>query len=230
MTDSDERASGGTATASSTPAVAATEPGQVGSATRHLQQQSCILAGHSSLSKLAWYRCPAMRLQSFEAVVGALNAAGVRYLIAGGLAVNAHGYLRFTHDVDLVVQLLPKNVELMFQALELIDYRPIVPVVSREFADQETRNRWVEEKGMTVLSFNSEIHREMPVDVFVDMPFDFDAEFERSLQGEVLPGLSARFVSIATLINMKRAADRPRDRDDIEHLQWIVEESERPDD
>jgi len=30
---------------------------------------------------------------------------GVDYLIAGGLAVNAHAYLRFTADIDLVIAL-----------------------------------------------------------------------------------------------------------------------------
>jgi len=35
-----------------------------------------------------------MKLTSFEAIVRALDEAGVRYLVAGGLAVNAHGYLR----------------------------------------------------------------------------------------------------------------------------------------
>jgi hypothetical protein len=171
-----------------------------------------------------------MRLQSFEAVVGALNDAGVRYLIAGGLAVNAHGHLRFTHDVDLIVQLIPENVESAFRALEALGYHPIVPVNASEFADIEIRDKWIREKGMTVLSFHSETHREMPVDVFVDIPFDFDVEFDGSLQGEVLPDLLARFVSIETLIEMKRAADRPRDRDDIQHLQWILEESEQKSD
>jgi hypothetical protein len=46
-----------------------------------------------------------VRLFSFESLVAALHAAGVRYLIAGGLAVNAHGYLRFTKNVYFVVQL-----------------------------------------------------------------------------------------------------------------------------
>lgn len=50
-----------------------------------------------------------MKLASFEAIVRALNDAGVRYLVAGGLAVNAHGYLRFTKDVDFVVQLVPDS-------------------------------------------------------------------------------------------------------------------------
>jgi hypothetical protein len=56
-----------------------------------------------------------MKLASFDALVSALQQAGVRYLIAGGLAVNAHGYLRFTKDVDLVLQLglhAPTNARL----------------------------------------------------------------------------------------------------------------------
>ena len=48
-----------------------------------------------------------MKLTSFEAIVRALNDAGIRYLVAGGLAVNAHGYLRFTKDADFVIQLIP---------------------------------------------------------------------------------------------------------------------------
>ena len=40
-----------------------------------------------------------MELRSIEAVVGALHAAGVRYLIVGGLAVLAHGYQRTTVDL-----------------------------------------------------------------------------------------------------------------------------------
>lgn len=34
-----------------------------------------------------------MRLSSFASIATALEAGGVRYLVAGGLAVNAHGYL-----------------------------------------------------------------------------------------------------------------------------------------
>lgn len=34
-----------------------------------------------------------MKLASFEAIVRVLDEAAVRYLVADGLAVNAHGYL-----------------------------------------------------------------------------------------------------------------------------------------
>jgi hypothetical protein len=59
--------------------------------------------------QLAWDKCGKsifeMELRSVEAVVAALNAAEVRYLIVGGLAVNAHGYQRTTVDLDMVIQL-----------------------------------------------------------------------------------------------------------------------------
>lgn len=89
-----------------------------------------------------------MKRASFEALVKALEAAGVRYLIAGGLAVGAHGHLRFTNDVDLVVQLIPDNIERVFAALASPGYRPGMPVTSSQFADRALREGWVRNKGM----------------------------------------------------------------------------------
>ena len=71
-----------------------------------------------------------MRLMSFTAIVTALQDAGVRYLVAGGLAVNAHGYLRFTKDIDIVVQLVPENIERAFAALTSAGYKPSVPITA----------------------------------------------------------------------------------------------------
>lgn len=170
-----------------------------------------------------------MRLAAFEAVVAALHGAGVRYLVAGGLAVNAHGYLRLTHDVDLVIQLQPANILPAFEALEGLGYRPTVPVTAEQFIDPVQRARWIREKGMKVLNFHSDRHRPFTVDVFVAEPFDFDAEYEAAMQGEVVPGLTVRFVSIPALIRMKQLAGRPRDLDDVEHLQIILEEKRRND-
>jgi hypothetical protein len=71
-----------------------------------------------------------VKLASFEAIVRALSEAGVRYLIAGGLAVNAHGYLRFTKNADFVVQLIPDNIKRAFAALEALGYTPLAPVTA----------------------------------------------------------------------------------------------------
>lgn len=168
-----------------------------------------------------------MKLAAFEAIAAALRDAGVRYLVAGGIAVNAHGYVRLTYDVDLVIQLKPANIRPAFQALAKLGYHPTVPVTADQFADEAQRARWMQDKGMQVLNFSSDLHRPVAVDVFVTEPFDFDAEYEAAMQGELAPGLTVRFVSIPTLIAMKRLANRPRDLDDIEHLQLIMEEKHR---
>ncbi|MDQ3198691.1 MAG: hypothetical protein M3Q46_05810 [Verrucomicrobiota bacterium] len=52
-----------------------------------------------------------MKLASVATILDALNTAEVRALVVGGLAVNAHGYLRFTKDADLAVDLVPENIE-----------------------------------------------------------------------------------------------------------------------
>ena len=41
-----------------------------------------------------------MKLSSFEALAATLETAGVRYLIAGGLAVAAHGYVFVTEPFN----------------------------------------------------------------------------------------------------------------------------------
>jgi hypothetical protein len=163
-----------------------------------------------------------MKLASFDSLVSALHSAGVRYLVAGGLAVNAHGYLRFTRDVDIVLQLSRGNIEAAFAALAGLGYRPIVPISAAEFADAGKRSSWEREKGMTVLNFWSEQHRDTPVDVFVTEPFDFEAEYGRALV-KPLGSVGVRFVSIPSLIRMKEAAGRPQDRIDIDYLRKLAD-------
>ena len=165
-----------------------------------------------------------MKLASFEAVARALNDAGVRYLVAGGVAVNAHGYLRYTQDLDLVLALDPANIARAFEALERLGYKPLVPITAEQFASAALRQEWIREKGMRVLNFFSDRHREMSLDVFVAEPFDFGHEYEQAVQGDIAPGLGVRFVSIPALIAMKESAGRPRDLDDIEHLRLILKE------
>ena len=167
-----------------------------------------------------------MKLRAFEEVADQLSRAGVRYLVAGGLAVNAHGYLRFTADIDLVIALDAGNIMAAFAALAAAGYRPGVPITAQQFADAGQRQRWITEKGMQVLNFFSNQHPETSVDIFVYAPFEFDAEYQGALVGELLPGLTVRFVAIPTLIRMKQQANRPRDLDDIQHLRWILDESD----
>ena len=162
-----------------------------------------------------------MKLSSFEAITNALHEAGVHFIVVGGLAVNAHGYLRFTNDVDLVVRLARENVIAAFRALEQIDYRPSNPITAEDFANATIREAWRREKGMRVLKLWSDRHRETPIDIFIYEPFDFETEYARAFRDE--EESSTAFVSIPALIAMKREANRMQDRIDIEKLEKIVE-------
>lgn len=165
-----------------------------------------------------------MKLASFERIVRALEDAGMRYLVAGGLAVNAHGYLRFTKDVDFVVQLIPDNIGRAFAALRTLGYRPTVPITAEQFADSALRESWIRDKGMQVLQFWSDRHIETPVNVFVSEPFPFEEEYPKALVKPLHGTITVRFVTIPTLIRMKEAAGRPQDRIDIEHLRMRLED------
>lgn len=168
-----------------------------------------------------------MRLASIEAIVRALGDAGVRYLIAGGLAVNAHGYLRFTKDADILLDLVPENIERAFAALTPLGYRPNVPISAAQFADPEQRGRWIREKGMQVLQLWSDQHPETPIDLFVREPFPFEEEYQQALVKPLYGTTEVRFVSLATLIRMKADVGREQDRIDIEHLRMRQEDDEQ---
>jgi hypothetical protein len=159
-----------------------------------------------------------MERRSVEAIVGALDAAGVRYLIVGGLAVAAHGYVRFTADIDLVLDPAPAALRAAVEALRGLDYRPRAPVAIEEFADPEKRARWMREKGLTVFSLFSDRHPATEIDLFVEPPFGFESAYARAARFELAPGLQATFVGLADLLDMKRTAGRPQDRQDLEAL------------
>ncbi|MGH8718037.1 MAG: hypothetical protein ACREV0_03715 [Burkholderiales bacterium] len=165
-----------------------------------------------------------MKLSSLEAIVKVLNEAGIRYLIAGGVAVNAHGYIRFTKDVDLVIELERSNALRALEALASLEFRPIIPVRAEDFVDAHTRQQWIEQKNMKVMQLFSDQHRDTPIDIFVAIPFDFEEEYRMAYIDDVAPGLPVRFVRLRTLIEMKEAVNRPRDRDDVQHLRWIEED------
>ena len=162
-----------------------------------------------------------MQVASLNTIFTTLNAEGTNYLVVGGVAVNAHGYHRFTKDLDLVVQLDEANLSKALTVLDNLGYKPVIPVSSKAFANPEIRKNWVEEKGMVVYQLFSEKHETVPIDIFVTEPFDFAKENAEAVIKSVEGGPDVPFVSIPTLIDLKKASNRPEDRVDIERLSEI---------
>jgi hypothetical protein len=162
-----------------------------------------------------------MEVRSVKLVVETLNHAGVRYLIAGGLAVNAHGYMRATNDLDLVIALETANIVTALRVLAVIGYHPKAPITPEQFADGRVRESWVRDKGMVVLQLWSDVHPRTPVDIFVTEPFPFATEAAQASHQDVYPGVPAPFVSLKTLLAMKQAAGRDVDLLDINRLRKL---------
>jgi hypothetical protein len=159
--------------------------------------------------------------QSVVDVVGALNAAEIRYIIVGGLAVASHGYLRTTKDIDLVVALDPQNIVAAFASLAKVGYCPKIPITAVEFSEAATRERLISEKNMIVLQFWRD---ESPdVDIFVREPFVFDTEWENARIEQINPDLMVRIVRLEALLDLKREASRPQDLADIDALNTLYE-------
>jgi hypothetical protein len=165
-----------------------------------------------------------VKASSAKAVLKALDERRVRYLVAGGIAVNAYGYLRFTNDIDFVIELAPENIAGAFAALNTLGYQPNVPITAEQFSSHEMRQQWVNEKEMRVIQFWSDQHRETPVDVFIDVPFDFEAELAAATWKQ-LQGVGAiPVLTLPTLVQLKRAANREQDRIDLENLRLLYPE------
>lgn len=155
-----------------------------------------------------------------ERVLSALNREKVRYLVAGGVAVVLHGYLRTTADLDLVVQLETENVRRALRALDSLGYRPRAPVEALDFADESIRESWIRDKNLEVFSFWSNQSPGLEVDLFVREPFDFDSTYAATEEIR-LENTTTRVVPLQELIEMKRQAGRPRDQEDVEALKAL---------
>lgn len=153
-------------------------------------------------------------------VFKALNKARVKYVVAGGLAVVLHGYMRLTEDLDLVVFLEEGNLEKLFETLKRIGYIPKVPVTKEQFKSKKEREKWKKEKGMIVFSF---VQKDPPfnlIDIFVDEPIRFDLIYKNKVRVRV-DNFSIPLISIAHLIKLKEKASRPVDLEDISQLNEI---------
>jgi hypothetical protein len=162
-----------------------------------------------------------MKVASLEAIFRALQEAQARYLVVGGVAVIAHGYVRLTEDLDLVLDLSPDSLLRALGALEGLGYHPMITVPLRDFADPELRRDWTENRNMKVFSLVSDQHQDVTIDIFAKEPFAFDEEYARSEAREVAAKVTAFVVSLPALIALKIEADRHKDHDDIDKLRKL---------
>ena len=163
-----------------------------------------------------------MRVAQFERVFGALEKAGVRFLVVGGVAAIAHGVVRYTNDLDLVMAFDEENLKRGVGTLEQLGFKAKIPVTAESFAKRENREQWAKEKGMVVFQMALFQEDDLPIDVFIEPPFDFEEEYAKAVRVELAPDVFVPIVGVQQLITMKEKAGRPRDLEDIAKLRRLA--------
>lgn len=153
----------------------------------------------------------------YEEVFKELNKKRVKYVVAGGIAVNLHGVPRVTEDLDLIIYLDIKNVSKFSKAMGELGYKPRIPVKIEDFGVEKNREDWIKNKGMVVFSlWNKDIPYRI-IDVFVKDPIDFKELYRDKV--DIQAGMfKIPVVSIEHLIRLKQMAGRKQDISDIVSL------------
>lgn len=153
----------------------------------------------------------------YREIFQALTDGGIRYLVVGGVAVNLHGYQRYTGDIDLLLALDEDNLERMTKVMHTLGYLERLPVALKALADEKQVQRWLDEKNMTAFAFISKENPLFSVDVLAGASLRF-AEFHDRKVTKQMGHLDIPVIAIDDLIGMKREANRPKDLLDIDAL------------
>lgn len=142
-----------------------------------------------------------------EGVIAALNNAGARYVVVGGLAASAHGVVRATRDLDIVADPSPRNMDVVAATLRSLG-------AEHPIGGDLTGDALLRPVSMKLLTRAGEVHvlNRMPgTPAFADLA-------REAFEVELAPGIGAPVCGLRHLRSMKRASDRPRDAVDLAEL------------
>ncbi len=147
----------------------------------------------------------------FQDFITALNDNDVEYILLGGYAVILHGYSRNTGDMDIFVRKSEEN----YRKLQLAFRQFGMPMFDM------TLDNFLHNSTLDVFTFG------MPpvsIDILTQpKELDFDEAFENAEMKEV-DGINIKVIHLNDLIRQKKAVNRAKDLNDIEHLSGLSEE------
>lgn len=167
-------------------------------------------------------------MKSIPSILQALKDDGVAFVLVGGFAVQLHGFIRSTLDIDLVLAMDDTNLSKFVEVGKRFGLAPVIPVPIDSLKNAALIEQWHREKGMLAFALREPGIAGSVIDVLVrsEVPYDILAA-DASVM--TLFGRDVNVASIEHLLEMKRIANRPKDRLDIEALEKI-KRGERPND
>ncbi len=158
----------------------------------------------------------------YEDALTALTAAGVRFVIVGGVAVNLQGVPRFTADLDIAVAIDEVSLATASRVLRGLGLRNRLPVQDDELAKPEVVRGWIEERNLKAMTFVDPAEPLREVDVVLDSPVPFE-ELLRTADRLSAGSVSVAVASIDALIRMKENTGRAQDASDVDALRRVKE-------
>ncbi len=141
-----------------------------------------------------------------------LHRHDVRFVVIGGVAVGAHGFVRGTEDLDLVPDPDPENLKRLTSALSALE--STLPTVGGRPFDPATDTGVIRRGGNVTATTKygalDVVQRAQGVPSYSQLAED-------AIESELL-GIPVRVCSLARLREMKHAQSRTQDRLDLENL------------
>jgi hypothetical protein len=157
-----------------------------------------------------------------ETLLRTLVEHAVEFVVVGGFAVIHHGYVRATKDLDIFPRPHRDNYRRLYQALETLG---VEPIEVGDFRPEELPVPFspdgLDEGGNWALRTSAG-----RIDVLQWIEgVDGFAQLREGAIAADLPGIGpVLFAGYEDLLAMKRAADRPQDRVDVDALEQVRED------
>jgi predicted nucleotidyltransferase len=147
-----------------------------------------------------------------RALLELLNQRGIRFVVIGGVAVAAHGYIRGTEDLDVVPDPDPTNLEKLVAVLNELE--ATLPNAKGRRFDPATDTRVVRQGGSVTADTKfgglDVVQRAQGIPPYTQLDED-------AVDSELL-GIPVRVCSLSRLREMKAAQGRSQDQADLENL------------
>lgn len=149
-----------------------------------------------------------MKIESpdFRELLTLLNKNNVRYLVAGGYAVNFYGYIRNTGDIDIWIDNSEENADLVIQTL--VEFGFTFPNLKKD--------DFIQPGGFIQLGYPP-----YRVDIITSVDgLTFNEAYENK-KVETVDDIKINWISLEDLKKNKKASGRHKDLDDLEKLKKL---------
>lgn len=151
-------------------------------------------------------------------ILRTLTTEGTRFAVAGGFASLAHGVVRVTMDLDLVVDVQDDNLTLLWDALTGLGFFPQQPIPREIAVSPRTLLQMAHDKGMRAFSWAHGSQPFLVVDLLIGPPFQWDLDLLEKVE---IFGVEVLVLRREELIRLKQLAGRDKDLADVRELEKL---------